>query len=273
MRNELLIPKCVFTACIIVHSFLLVRSSEVISDILGEEKWNIKQGNGVIDEIFWDKITKALKDTDYHKHDVVLERAETAIAQLPDQNFHVRGLLVTATERLRKAHQLLARNALEGSNLLPNGNFDVGVNNIGQGTNALFSLPSFNLHEKSGDVLRIKRYDNLAKILKVQDSSVLEDLRTATRSCFDAVKYDIYNKGVPKSPEHLTPLAYELVDVSSELRKSFLGRISGIAKAITEEVQESRKGAVKTAIEASIGEKNVTNPMNIIVHGSHSVEL
>jgi len=273
MKNEWIIPRCIINVCIIVHSFLLVRSFEVISDILGEEKWNAKQGNGVLEEIFWDKISKALKDTDYHRHDVVLERAEAAISQLPDENFHVRSLLTTATERLRKAHQQLARNALEGSDLLPRGEFDVGINDISQGTNALFSLPSFNLHEKSGDVLRLKRYDSLAKILKVQDSSVLEDLRTATRLCFDAVKYDIYNKGVPKSPEHLTPLAYELVDVSSDLRKSYLGRISGIARAITEEVKESRKDAVKTAIEASIGEKNVTNPMNMILPRSHSVEL
>lgn len=270
MGSGMPIPKCAITACVIVHSFLHVRSSEVISDILGEEKWNMKQGNGVIEEIFWDKIAKALKDTDYHKHDVVLERAETVIAQLPDENSHVRGLLETATELLRKVHQISAHNTLEGRNMLPKEGFDVNVDDVGQESNALFSLPSFNLHESSGDVLRLKRYENLTKIMKVQDTSVIGDLRAATTSCFDAVKYDIYNKGVPKSPKHLTPLAYELVDVSSEMRKSFLGRITGIANAITEDMSMSQKDANKIAVEASIGDQNVRDPMDIIGHGSRS---
>lgn len=266
MGSGLLLPKCI-TASVIVHCIIQVRSVEVISDILGEEKWNAREGNGATEEIFWDKITNALRDTDYHKHDLVLGRAETAISELDDKNSHVRDLLKTATELLRKVHQILAHNTLEGRDLLPKEGFNVNINHIGHSvSNALFSLPSFNLHESSGDALRTKRYDNLAKILKVQDTSVLSDLRLATKSCFDAVKYDIYNEGVPKSPKHLAPLAYELVDVSTEMRKSFLGRISKIANAITEDMTLSAKDASKIAVAASVGDQSVRDSMDTRGH-------
>merc|ERR1719277_1760531 len=65
-------------------------------------------------------------------------------------------------------------------------------------------------------------------------NSFLGDCTKASKLSFDVLKYDIYNKGVPKTPQAAKDVAYKLVDAIAETRHRFLNfvtqTVSGIVK-------------------------------------------
>jgi hypothetical protein len=84
----------------------------------------------------------------------------------------------------------------------------------------------------------VERQKRVTQILKdSQRADVLTNTRLASKLAFDALKYDIYNKGVPKTTEEAKAIANKIVDLSGKLRKAYLGVVTAIATQITEDVQ------------------------------------
>jgi len=78
---------------------------------------------------------------------------------------------------------------------------------------------------------------------------ILAAVRIASSKAFDVMKYDIYNRDVPKTPQEAKDLADKCVNMASTLRKKFMDFILGSVLAITNDVQISRG-------EKQIGEKS-----------------
>merc|ERR1719171_1989865 len=85
---------------------------------------------------------------------------------------------------------------------------------------------------RQGDVLPALR--NTASIA----GNVLEDCRLASKISFDILKYDIYNRGVPKTPEAVKAVANKLVDASTETRRQFMSGVIGFANALKTDTEE-----------------------------------
>ena len=78
---------------------------------------------------------------------------------------------------------------------------------------------------------------------------MLRLVRTASSKAFDVLKYDIYNRDVPKTPQAAKDLADQCVDLSSKLRKRFMDFVLGSVRAITDDTLASR-GAVAVNVDA-----------------------
>jgi len=84
----------------------------------------------------------------------------------------------------------------------------------------------------------VERQKRVTQILKdSQRADVLTNTRLASKLAFDAMKYDIYNKNVPKTPEEAKAIADKIVELSGKLRKAYLGVVTAIATQITEDVE------------------------------------
>merc|ERR1719253_1276085 len=77
-------------------------------------------------------------------------------------------------------------------------------------------------------------------------ASVLSDCRTASKRSFDLLKYDIYNKGVPKTPEGAKKVAYRLVDAIGETRHRFMLFVTRAATSIAKDAGGKRDQAAAT---------------------------
>merc|ERR1719473_2547107 len=84
----------------------------------------------------------------------------------------------------------------------------------------------------------VERQKRVTQILKdSQRADVLSNTRLASKLAFDALKYDIYTKNVPKTTEEAKAIADKIVALSGKLRKAYLGVVTAIANQITEDVQ------------------------------------
>jgi len=83
----------------------------------------------------------------------------------------------------------------------------------------------------------VERQKRVTQILKdSQRADVLTHTRLASKLAFDAMKYDIYNKNVPKTTDEAKAIADKIVELSGKLRKAYLGVVTAIATQITEDV-------------------------------------
>jgi len=83
-----------------------------------------------------------------------------------------------------------------------------------------------------------ERQKRVTQILKdSQRADVLTSTRMASKLAFDALKYDLYTKNAPKTPEEAKAIADKIVALSGKLRKAYLGVVTAVANQITEDVQ------------------------------------
>jgi len=84
----------------------------------------------------------------------------------------------------------------------------------------------------------VERQKRVTQILKdSQRADVLTSTRMASKLAFDALKYDLYTKNAPKTPEEAKAIADKIVALSGKLRKAYLGVVTAVANQITEDVQ------------------------------------
>lgn len=102
---------------------------------------------------------------------------------------------------------------------------------------------TFIAEEKQGYQAKLRgqveeRQKRSAEILKGSIASdVLTHTRLASKLAFDALKYDIYQKNVPKTPEEAKAIANKIVELQTAIRKNYLGVVTAIAGQLVEDVQ------------------------------------
>lgn len=223
--------------------------SEIISDIVSPIA-DERRALDIKSQQFWGEIQHSSLDTKNVNHNAVYAEIEAAIAALPADNRHVHTLMSDALMRLRRADAAVLQQAVESSDLasdrLTTGGVSESVFSFMTGGQNFLSLAikrfvggsdygdriSTQVASRQGDILPALR--GAASITP----SVLDDCRMASKLSFDVLKYDIYNSGVPKTPEDTKTAANRLVDASGQTRHHFMQGITDIASALTKDTEE-----------------------------------
>jgi len=243
--------------------FLWPVRADIISDITGSEgdEFSALQ---IKAELFWKPILSAAKDVQMEKHLQLYADAEALIKDLPAENEYVRQALREALDHLKSADDALFKQALSSSEVAQE-KLDAPCETSGSfsflsgGQNFLkIALKSFigggqypeklveHVQQRQADILPVLR--GAAGVT----GSILSDCRLASKRSFDVRKYDIYNKGVPKTPQSADDLADRIIDAAGETRSRFMRGITDLVKGITRDTQEKQEDAAVTVTKASL---------------------
>lgn len=223
--------------------------SDIISDIV-TPKSDERRALQIKSDEFWNIVKEAAQQTHIDAHLEVYADVEAAITALPEENKHVRDLLTEALLRLRRAdakvlQQTVQASELASERLLTTSSGDTPFSFLTGGQNFLaLAINRFIGGGQYTSKLTTQISDRQADILPVLreaasiTGNVLGDCRLASKLGFDVLKYDIYNKGVPKTPPSATAAANKLVDAAGQTRHNFMQGITGIVNAIAKDTQE-----------------------------------
>lgn len=222
---------------------------DIISDItspVADERRALE----IKSEEFWQLIKQVAQETKLGEHLAVYDDAEAALAAMPAENEHVHALLAEALVHLRRADGKVLEQAVQSSELaavkLATGpvpesalSFLTGGQNFLSSAIRRFVGGGGYENRAAADVTG-RQADILPTLRGAAEISgnVLSDCRMASKLSFDLLKYDIYNKGVAKTPEAAKAAAYRVVDAAGQTRHHFMQGIVGMANAIAKDTQE-----------------------------------
>jgi len=256
----------------------VVSQADIISDLTTssvDEKraLEIKAGQ------FWDGVLQASEDMNMEKHVSLYADAENVIASLPAENDYVRQALRESLTRLKRADETVllqsVRTSQTASDSLASpvtGDFfsfmKGGQNFFAQAIRGFVDGGRYSeklvrhVGERQGEILPVLQET------KEITGNVLKDCRLASSRSFDALKYDIYNKDVPKTPENAKALSYRLVEAVGETRHKFMRFVTEAADSIARDTQEKEEPAATTVIKASLRSFEFSQPQTGSTLGS-----
>jgi cell division septum initiation protein DivIVA len=244
-------------------AFSLPATAEVISDIMISETDEFSALQ-VKKERFWRPVMRAVEETNVDKHAQLYKDVECELATLPEENQYVRLALRESMNHLKSADQELLKNALQSSELASE---RMAARNDGGSSFSFFTggqnflknairrfIDGGDYSEKVTDQIGKRQADILPLLRGAAEStgSILSDCRLASKRGFDIRKYDIYNRGVPKTPESAKVLADRLIEAAGETRKRFTSSITSMVNGITRDVQEKQEDAAAIVTRASL---------------------
>jgi len=222
--------------------------ADVIADIVSPAA-DERRALDIKAEQFWQVVQEAARGTKLDQHAAVYVEVEAAMSALPPENTKVREMLGEALMRLQRADEKVLKQALKSA--------EVASERLaaGPGPESLFSFLTGGQNFFS---LAVRRFvgGHYAERVAQQISSrqaeilptlrgaalvtgdVLTDCRLASKLGFDVLKYDVYNKGVPRTPNAAKEAANKLVDAAEQTRHLFMQGVVGVANAIARDTQE-----------------------------------
>mmetsp|Transcript_21284 Transcript_21284/g.37827 ORF Transcript_21284/g.37827 Transcript_21284/m.37827 type:complete len:299 (+) Transcript_21284:100-996(+) len=238
-------------------------AADVISDLSTSEA---DEGRAleIKAEQFWKPLLLAAQDVKMEKHLALYKDVEHVIKELPTENDYVKQALSESLESLRNADSLLFKQALDSASIASSkleipttstGGFSFlsgGQDFLRRALRKLIDNGQYadqlaeHISDRQNDILPMLR--GAAKI----SGNVLTDCRVASKKAFDVRKYDIYNRGVPKTPKEANAVAERLVDAAGETRSRFTKFITEAALSITRDVQGKQEPAAATVTKASL---------------------
>lgn len=247
---------------------------DIISDLTtsaGDEKHALDLKS----QQFWQPLldnAEATKMTSAYKHLSVYEKVETAIAELPTENAHVKGMLTDALTRLKRSDKTVFDQAVEDAEVSNQHLMDGPANEDffsfltgGQDyfAKAIRRFVGFGKYaETLGKQVR-RRQADVAPMLRGAAGAahnVLDDTRTASKLAFDVLKYDIYEKGHPKTPEVAKQAANKLIDAISETRHNFLHGVTDASNGIARDSNEKDVAPAAAVTSSLVQSLNVPMP-------------
>lgn len=264
-----------------------VAAQELISDVTtsGADESKALQ---IKAEKFWSQVLQVAESAKLDEHTKTYERVEKVIGALPPENSHVAGLMREALTRVKRADETVFRQRLQAEQLSTDSLTDVGLDQAlrddgqaegfgafgaairrfvtGEGTHKGAGMYPERLHKQI-----MNRQDQILPLLEgtaKQAGNVLEDCRLGTKLSFDVRKYDIYNRGVPKTPKEADDAADELIRVSGEVRRSFTSLIVGTVKSIAADTETKAEKPSVTVIRSAIS----TSQRNLLQRPGATVE-
>jgi len=247
----------------LVLTLVLPAAADIISDITISES-DETSALQIKAELFWKPVLNAAEDVKMEKHLGVYADAEAVIKKLPSENEYVRKTLQEALDHLKIADDASFKHAL-ASKRIAKDKMDKPCDAFGEfnfftaGQNFLrTSLQRFigggrypekllkHVEERQADILPVLR--GAADVT----GDILTNCRLATKKSFDIMKYDIYNKNVPKTPKYAEDIADRIVDASRETRSRFTRGITDVVKGITRDFQEKQEDPAATVTKASV---------------------
>lgn len=248
---------------LLLLSACLTLDAYVISDITGSSV-DESRALEIKAETFWKSLLEAADDMKLQQHAALYADADKVIASLPAENTYVRDALTEAITRLRRADEVLLRQAAQSAQVagdalatpLSDGDLFSFITG-GQGFFAQ-AVKSFVDDTRYPQRLRKQVESRQADILPVLQGAsevtgnVLKDSRLASSRSFDAMKYDIYNEGVPKTPQDAKDIADRIVKAAGESRHHFMGFITEAANSIARDVESADESPAATVVRSSL---------------------
>jgi len=95
---------------------------------------------------------------------------------------------------------------------------------------------------------------------------VLKHCRVASKRSFDALKYDVYQAGAPKTPKSAEIIADRIVEAAAETRRSFLGLVTASVQGITKDAQGVHDNPSATVTQSLLRDVQ-PSPLQVAVTG------
>jgi len=235
------------------HLLVLITASGFESDIISDLVSPAADEGRALDiktTQFWETIQHSSAASKLNKHSALYAEVEAVMAALPTENSHVKSLLQEALGHLKQADMAVGEHSAESTELAseklaakPMGGSMFSFMKGGQnflslaikrfvGGSDYADQSSQQVASRQGDVLPALRG------AASKTGNVLTDCRLASKLSFDALKYDLYNKGVPKTPKAAEKAAYALAQAAGETRHQFMQSIIGFANALATDTEE-----------------------------------
>jgi len=236
-----------------VSALVFQAHGEIISDlgsIMGPTPTEENRALELRAEKFWQGLLSVAEEMKLAEHLALYDETDKAIAELPAENEYVRQALLEAVACLRRADEAVLTQGAGSSSL--------ASERLGSPTSASsFSFSFFSAGQNfmkkalnrfvSGGHYSERLTEHVAQrqaaILPVlrgaaqSTGNVLRDTRTASKLAFDVLKYDIYNEGVPKTPQAAKDVANKLVDAVGETRHRFMKFVTEMATGIANDAK------------------------------------
>mmetsp|Transcript_119360 Transcript_119360/g.210950 ORF Transcript_119360/g.210950 Transcript_119360/m.210950 type:complete len:299 (+) Transcript_119360:95-991(+) len=247
--------------------FVLLLATPSVADVISDLSTSEADEGRALEikaEQFWKPLLLAAQDVKMEKHLALYKDVERVIKELPTENDYVKQALSESLESLRNADSLLFKQALDSASIasskleIPTPStggfsfFSGGQDFLRRALRKLVDNGQYadqlaeHITDRQNDILPMLR--GAAKI----SGNVLTDCRVASKKAFDVRKYDIYNRGVPKTPKEANAVAERLVDAAGETRSRFTKFITEAALSITRDVQGKQEPAAATVTKASL---------------------
>lgn len=253
---------------LMVFSLLLSSSrGEWLSDIGASSPQSNQKALATRSEKFWEAVRKAAEEVNLSEHEDLLESVEGVLGALPKESAPVAALLRSAAERLRRASQAVFLNAISAGETageqLERGFLAARPANSAVGLSALgdvfgHAIRRFKAVEGGayGEEALREVGDRQAAVLPFLRQSaelskdVLTDCRMASKEAFDALKYELYVPGAPKTPQAAEDLAWKLVKAAKGIRQRFTGFVVDSVHNIAEDEATKADAPSKVLIKA-----------------------
>jgi hypothetical protein len=179
---------------------------------------------------FWQALIKATP-RQVQQQFSLCSRARNVFASIPDENSAVRSILAECVDHLQSATNVLLAQSIRSiqiaeGNLSHPGLCSSDLPVVAQRLKGDGGYPEQlvrDMHCRQEEVLPMLQTTTMTA------GNVLEDCRLASRRGFDILKYDIYNRGVPKTPANVKEMAQDLIDAAGNTRRQFTSFVTEIA--------------------------------------------
>lgn len=247
-------------ACAFMPTVWASMGSDIISDLTGSSA-DESRALGIKTEQFWQPLLHAAGEASQESHLALYQEVESALQSLPAENTFVKEALAESLTRLQRADaRLLAQAAMSSEvaseKLAEPAGWESSFSFFTGGQSFLAQAVKRFVSGEYGEQLDAqvrKRQMDVLPVLKEAASAtsdVLGECRKATTLAFDILKYDIYNKGVPKTPTEVKTLANRLVEASGETRRRFSQLIRGTAAGLVKDAEGKREAPSATVTRA-----------------------
>lgn len=238
--------------------------SDIISDLTGS---SADEGRALRIKVeqFWQPVLEAASDSHAEEHAALYDEAAVVIGRLPPENAAVRDALVEAVAALRKADVAVSAHAAQTSDLaseqlaMSTWGVESAFSFLTGGQNVLSSAVDHFLgstYEKklSKDV----EHRQLEALPAVQGGAesfgdVIGHCITASKRSFDAMKYDRYTEGAPKTPPEAKALADRVVKAAAVTRKRYMAVFLEPVKSLTRDLEGQDEHPSATVTRSLLG--------------------
>jgi len=252
--------------------------SEIISDITMPA---LDEGRAlkIQQDEFWQPMRDAAQVAMLKEHDLLFSDARAVLADLPPDNHYVHQALSEALQHLRQADSAVLARAKQQSvvaseELLasPAWTWSGGFSLITGGQNFLEAAIQRFVHGRYASRAKEAKKSRQATVLPLlrgaanSAGDVLKHCRTASKRSFDALKYDVYQAGVPKTPKTAETIADRIVAAAGETRRSFLGLVTASAQGITRDAKGEHDNPSATVTQSLLRDMQ-PSPLQAAVTG------
>jgi len=247
-----------FVQAITAQLALCAIASDVISDLVTPEA-DKSEALRLRQTQFWSALSSVADDMRLTQHAELYQETEKALAELDDNTYsEVKAALSESLQHLKQADAAVLQQGLESSEFfkeeLSSDAESRGLSWFAQGGQNVLAK-AIRLFAEGGDYTeRLKeqvrqRQKSLMPALEAaahSSADVLTDTRLGSKRAFDVLKYDIYTKGAPKTPESAKTAANKLVNAVAETRHRFMTFVTGMATSLAHDVQGTKVSASAT---------------------------